>query len=100
MDFETLMKCGFSLYRQRTALLVASLPLCFFQCASLQAAFTAELQGLDAGSTNWSGGPLRGWQELAFIPMRSRFSGGPATNQVITITFDHSKSGTVRGIEN
>src|SRR5438874_7108486 len=98
MDFDTLMKCGFSLHTQRTALFLASLALWFFQCASIQAA--ADLQGFDAGSTNWSGGPLRGWKELDFIPMRTVFSGGPATNQMITISFDHSKSGTIRGIEN
>jgi len=41
-----------------------------------------------------------GWQELDFIPMRSLHTGGPATNQVIVISFDHSRSsGTLRGIE-
>ncbi|HXU77661.1 MAG TPA: Ig-like domain-containing protein, partial [Methylomirabilota bacterium] len=65
-----------------------------------QAAFKSSLQGQNAGSTNWTGGPLTGYKELDFVPARTLFTGGPATNQVITVDFDHSKSsGTLKGIE-
>src|SRR5258708_5742442 len=64
------------------------------------ATFKTVLQGQNAGNTNWVNGPLTGWKELDIIPVRTLSTGGPATNQVITVSFDHSKSsGTVRGIE-
>jgi hypothetical protein len=69
--------------------------------AATEAAFKADLQGQHAGGTNWVNGPLQGWKELQFIPARALFTGGPATNQVITVRFDHTRSsGTTRGIEN
>ena len=65
-----------------------------------EAAFKSSLQGQNAGNTNWTGGPLTGYKELDFVPARTLFTGGPATNQVITVDFDHSKSsGTLTGIE-
>ena len=57
------------------------------------------LQGQDAGITNWVNGPLHGWQELDVIPVRTLSTGGPATNQIITVNFDHTKSLTIPGIE-
>jgi uncharacterized repeat protein (TIGR01451 family) len=65
------------------------------------AALKSVLQGQHKGSTNWNNGPLLGWQELDLIPVRHYFTGGPASNQVLTIEFDHSKSsGAIRGIQN
>ncbi|HEX5220995.1 MAG TPA: Ig-like domain-containing protein [Verrucomicrobiae bacterium] len=62
------------------------------------ASFKAELQAVDFGSTTWKGGPILGWHELDIIPCRVLFTGGPQSNYVLTITFDHTK-GTSRGIE-
>jgi len=62
------------------------------------AAFKATIQGRDFGATNWNGGPLSGHRELDVIAMRVLFTGGPATNYAMTLTFDHTK-GTSRGIE-
>src|SRR5512140_3556365 len=56
------------------------------------ATFKSVLQGQNAGNTNWVNGPLVGWAELDTIPIRTLHTGGPATNQVITVNFDHSKS--------
>jgi hypothetical protein len=47
-----------------------------------QAAFKSQLQGQDSGSTTWGNGPLLGWQELDFIPMRTYFTGGPISNEL------------------
>src|SRR5215475_2412179 len=64
------------------------------------ATFKSTLEGQHAGNTNWVNGPLTGWQELQVIPMRVLFTGGPATNQVIVVNWDHTKSsGAVLGIE-
>jgi hypothetical protein len=63
------------------------------------AAFRADLQGQNFGTTNWSGGPILGWKELDYVPLRVVFTGGPASNQVMVITFDHTK-GTSKGFEN
>ncbi len=53
------------------------------------AAFKDQLEGQNAGSTNWSGGPLNGWVELTNVPCRVSLTGGPASNQTTTISFDH-----------
>src|SRR5690242_15954947 len=72
----------------------------FFEPLAASASFKSNLQGLNAGSTNWGGGPLTGYQELDYVPARTLFSGGPATNQVITVDFDHTKSsGALKGLE-
>src|ERR1051326_5443066 len=67
-----------------------------------QAAFVAQLQGQSFGNTNWITGNLNGWAELDFVPMRVYTTGGPASNQTITVQFDHTKTaGTLRqGIQN
>ncbi len=70
-----------------------------FEPLAASASFKSNLQGLNSGSTNWGGGPLTGYNELDYVPARTLFTGGPATNQVITVDFDHTKSGTLRGIE-
>src|SRR6266478_6757075 len=57
-----------------------------------QAAFTAQLQGQSFGNTNWITGNLDGWAELDFIPMRVYMTGGSASNQTITVQFDHTNS--------
>src|SRR6266702_515118 len=62
-------------------------------------AFTAQLQGLSNGSNVWQTVNLTGWQELDFIPCRVYLTGGPATNQVIEVDFDHTKSLTTPGIQ-
>ncbi|PWU20264.1 MAG: hypothetical protein C5B50_04455, partial [Verrucomicrobia bacterium] len=66
-------------------------------------AFSAQLQGQSFGSTNWQSVNLMGWKELDFAPCRTLFTGGPATNQTIVVTFDHTQTagGNVTpGIEN
>src|SRR5882724_9294108 len=64
------------------------------------AAFKTVLQGQHAGNTNWVNGPLLGWKELDIIPARTLSTAGPATNVVIIVNFDHTKSLTIPGIEN
>src|SRR6266481_2848020 len=91
--------CSTSLRRFGLALIaVASLA-----ANTAQAAFTAQIQGQSFGSTNWTTGNLDGWAELDFIPMRVLMTGGSASNQTITVQFDHTKSSggsTHLGIEN
>src|SRR5919199_1062957 len=51
----------------------------------------------------WQTTKLTGWGELASVPVRVKLTGGPVTNQPITINFDHSKtvnSVTYTGVEN
>jgi uncharacterized repeat protein (TIGR01451 family) len=59
---------------------------------SLASAFNAQLQGKSFGGTNWIASNLSGWHELDLIPMRVYLTGGPATNKVITVHFDHTRS--------
>src|SRR6266404_1632385 len=92
--------CSTSLRRSGLALVaVASLAANTVQAAG----FSAQIQGQSFGSTNWITGNLDGWAELDFIPMRVFMTGGSASNQTITVQFDHTKStaGTPHlGIEN
>ncbi|HEY6169400.1 MAG TPA: HYR domain-containing protein [Verrucomicrobiae bacterium] len=68
---------------------------------SADAALTAALQGQNRGTNVWTTQNLLGWRELDFIPLRTFFTGGPASNQVVIVEFDHTRSsGTTRGIEN
>jgi len=60
--------------------------------SSVEAAFNAQLQGQSFGSTNWIASNLTGWRELDLIPMRVYMTGGPASNRVITVQFDHIRS--------
>src|SRR5579862_873151 len=90
-----------------TSLSVRCFGLALVTIASLaastaQAAFVAQLQGQSFGNTNWITGNLNGWAELDFIPMQVYMTGGPASNQTITVQFDHTKTaGTLRqGIQN
>lgn len=65
--------------------------------------FNAQLQGQSFGSIVWQTGNLTGWQELDFIPVRVAMTGGPVTNKVISVQFDHTKTqGTtvLPGIQN
>ena len=65
--------------------------------------FAFNLEGQNApranSGTNWSGGPLRGWNELEFIPCRVVLQ--PGNNQLVTINFDHTKNSSIvkRGIQ-
>src|SRR5262249_23702437 len=61
---------------------------------SLLTAHGFTLEGQSKGSTNWIGQNLQNWQELDYIPLRATFTGGPASNQVAVISFDHSKGAT------
>ncbi|MDB6029228.1 MAG: tandem-95 repeat protein, partial [Verrucomicrobiales bacterium] len=63
------------------------------------AAFTTDLQGQSKGDTNWVSVNLQGWQELDYIPIRVRMSGGPVTNRLVTVDFDHSKN-SIPGLQN
>ena len=69
-------------------------------------ALSFDLQGLDkSNSTNWSSRSawssvnLQDWKELDFIPVRVEVKGGPAANQLLTITFPHY-SGGIYGFQN
>src|SRR6266404_3595842 len=61
--------------------------------------FNAVLQGQNAGDPTWRNGPLVGWKELDYVPIRVYFAGGPATNVAVTIDFDHTK-GIRTGLQN
>jgi uncharacterized repeat protein (TIGR01451 family) len=64
------------------------------------AGFDATLQGQSFGSTNWIGGNLTGWEELDYVPVRVLLEGGPESNRVIVVEFDHtSGGGTTPGIQ-
>ncbi len=52
-------------------------------------AFTADLQAQSFGNTNWITGHILGWAELDPIPTRVAVSGGPVSNQTITVQFPH-----------
>src|SRR5262245_21270962 len=66
--------------------------LCGLAAAPSARAFTAQLQGLSYGTNLWQAGNLTGWKELDMIPCRMWFSGGPASNQVFVVEFDHTKT--------
>src|ERR1051325_10850718 len=53
--------------------------------------FTATLQGQFANDPTWRNGPLRGWRELDYVPVRIFMAGGPVTNYTFTINFHHTK---------
>src|SRR5439155_900640 len=58
--------------------------------------FIALFQGQSFGDPTWFGGPLLGWKEREYLPLRLIVSGGPATNQFFSVDFDHTKtSGSV-----
>src|SRR5213594_1242985 len=61
--------------------------------------FSATLQGQHFNDPTWRNGPLVGWRELDYVPVRVFMSSGPATNVNITINFDHTKGVRV-GLEN
>jgi hypothetical protein len=66
-----------------------------------EAALTGTLQGQHRGSNVWTTQNLLGWRELDFVPLRTFFTGGPASNQVIIVDFDHTAgTGAKKGIEN
>jgi hypothetical protein len=71
----------------------------FALAGTAHAAFNATLEGQDFGNTNWVGGPLDNWAEQDNVPCRVKFTGGPASNRVITVNFDHYKGG-VPAIQN
>src|SRR3954469_20182271 len=65
---------------------------------ALRGAFSAVLQGQSRGSIQWISGNLQNWRELDSIPCRVYLDGGPASNQFITVQFDHF-SNRIPGIE-
>src|SRR2546425_7036588 len=78
----------------------ASVLLLLFLLPSLASAnFSAVLQGQNAGDPTWGKGPLSGWNELDYAPIRVFFSGGPSSNVAVTINFDHTRGIRV-GLEN
>src|SRR5207249_359301 len=65
--------------------------------------FIALFQGQSFGDPTWFGGPLLGWKEREYIPLRLVVSGGPVTNQFFSVDFDHTKlsgSAYLQGIQN
>jgi hypothetical protein len=82
---------------------VASLALAQSSGTSL---ISGDLQGLDKiNSTNWSPSSpwssvnLQGWRELDLIPVRVELFGGLASNQLVSVSFPHFKSG-IPGFQN
>src|SRR3954466_4377036 len=69
-------------------------------CSSWAAegAFSAVLQGQSRGTTQWIAGNLQNWRELDSVPCRVYLDGGPASNQLISVNFDHY-SNRAPGIE-
>ena len=65
----------------------------------LASALDAVLQGQSSGSSTWKTGSLSGWNELDYVPARVFLQNGPASNQVVSIQFQHS-SGTLPIIQN
>src|ERR1700758_5231633 len=57
-----------------------------------------QLLGQSAGSANWIGGTVQGWNELAYFPARVVLTGGPVSGRTVTILFDHTKA-SLPGIE-
>ena len=59
------------------------------------AAIATALEGQSFGNTNWipaqngTSQKLDGWQELDYVPLRVVITGGPASNQTFTVTFEH-----------
>src|SRR6185436_3418531 len=85
--------------RNPLSMLFLAVVVLFLGTGTTRAAFREDLQGQSFGTTNWSGGPILGWRELDYVPLRAVFTGGPASNQVMVVTFDHTK-GTSKGFEN
>src|ERR1043166_1689778 len=73
----------------RTAARIVLLCLLLLVPMGAFANFSAVLQGQSRGDTNWIAGNLRNWRELDYIPARVFFTGGPASNQVIRVDFEH-----------
>src|SRR2546425_401740 len=93
MQFESLLR-----WKQRWIFSFwTSTLLCLTPFAA--SAFNAALQGQSAGSSTWISGNLMGWRELDYIPCRAFFQGGPASNQLIVLQFDHT-AGTIPGVQN
>src|SRR5260370_37666382 len=86
-------------WKQRVAVMLLLSAAWILWPATASAAFKNTLQGQNPGNTNWVNGPLNGWKELDSIPVRTLHTGGPATNQVITVNFDHNKGTTIPGID-
>jgi len=87
------------LWRRPLTAALISLTALLTSATPAWANFRVLFQGQHAGDTNtWDGGPLLNWKELDSVPMRLYFTGGPASNQLMVIRFDHTK-GTSRGIE-
>ncbi len=63
------------------------------------ATFKTALEGQSKGDTNWISVNLQNWKELDYIPLRVKMTGGPVSNQVITVSFDHSKN-LIPGVQN
>lgn len=64
-----------------------------------EAAFKAILQGQSAASSTWTTSGLQGWKELDYVPCRVYLTGGPASNKVITVEFQHIQ-GRIPAIQN
>src|ERR1043166_9744691 len=73
----------------RTAARIVLLWLLLLVPMGAFANFSAVLHGQSRGDTNWIAGNLRNWRELDYIPARAIFTGGPASNQVIRVDFEH-----------
>src|SRR5881296_2685748 len=87
-------------WKRRVAVMLLLSATSLLWPATASAAFKSTLQGQEPGNTNWVNGPLNGWGELAFVPVRILFTAGPASNLVLTVSFDHTKGGTIPGIAN
>src|SRR6185436_13577451 len=84
-------------FSQRRGVASAFIAVLFAPCIAF-ADLSGVLEGLHFSSSTWNTGTIHSWKEREGVPCRIRFSDGPATDQVITIEFDHSE-GTIPLIE-
>src|ERR1043166_4185827 len=99
MYMKAQMKFGLPLlWKRRVAVMLLLSATSVLWPATARAVFKTGMEGQSAGSTNWFGGPLLNYSELDYVPLRTVYTGGPATNQAMSITFDHTK-GTAPGIQ-
>ena len=88
-----------NLINRTAAILAAFCAILFSFAVNASAAFNATLEGQSATAPNshtatgvYISTNLINWSELDTIPFRVNMTGGPVTDKIITVTFDHQKT--------